>query len=409
MPTEADHFDLSDRLRSLEAVTGSELAHLSADELLNELLDRVHDLLGTDTAAVLLLDPSRRHLVATAARGISEEVHQGVRIPVGQGFAGRIAEQRSPLAIDRVAPDTVLNPILWEKGIRSLLGAPLMAGGEVLGVLHVGTWSSRSFTEEDAVLLQLVADRVSLAVQARMHQAERAAATTLQRSLLPEHLPSVPGLELASRYVAGDANGVVGGDWYDVFTLPSGALFAAVGDVVGNGLEAAQSMGRIRSVLRAYALDVEDPAELMAKLDRQVHYFRPGMSATAWCGVLDRDRRTLRMSSAGHPPPALAEPGHPARILDVPPDAPIGLGSAAGRRTTRMELVEGALLCAYTDGLIERRGVPLDDGLERLRRAVSANPAETVCATVMAELIGSDVPMDDIAVLVLHRLPAHHD
>jgi serine phosphatase RsbU (regulator of sigma subunit) len=347
--------------------------------------------------------------VATAARGISEEVHQGVRIPVGQGFAGRIAEQRSPLAIDRVAPDTVLNPILWEKGIRSLLGAPLMAGGEVLGVLHVGTWSSRSFTEEDAVLLQLVADRVSLAVQARMHQAERAAATTLQRSLLPEHLPSVPGLELASRYVAGDANGVVGGDWYDVFTLPSGALFAAVGDVVGNGLEAAQSMGRIRSVLRAYALDVEDPAELMAKLDRQVHYFRPGMSATAWCGVLDRDRRTLRMSSAGHPPPALAEPGHPARILDVPPDAPIGLGSAAGRRTTRMELVEGALLCAYTDGLIERRGVPLDDGLERLRRAVSANPAETVCATVMAELIGSDVPMDDIAVLVLHRLPAHHD
>ncbi|HZZ48225.1 MAG TPA: GAF domain-containing protein, partial [Pseudonocardia sp.] len=122
----------ADRLRSLEAVTGAELAHLSADELLAELLDRVHELLGADTAAVLLLDPSSQYLVATAALGLAEEVHQGVRIPVGLGFAGRVAAERRPLAIDRVDEGTVINPILWERGIHSLLGAPLLAGGEVL-------------------------------------------------------------------------------------------------------------------------------------------------------------------------------------------------------------------------------------------------------------------------------------
>jgi GAF domain-containing protein len=201
-----------ERLRWLEVVTDSGLAQLSVDRLLEELLDRVRELMGVDTAAVLLLDPSRRFLIATAARGIEEEVHQGVRIPLGRGFAGRVASEQHWVAIDQVDHTTVFNPILWEKGIASLLGVPMVTGGTVLGVLHVGSLTRRRFTERDAQLLQMVADRAALAIQARMSQAERAAAAMMHRTLLPAQLPEAAGWEFASRYVPG-GEGEVGGDW----------------------------------------------------------------------------------------------------------------------------------------------------------------------------------------------------
>jgi signal transduction protein with GAF and PtsI domain len=156
-----------DRLRRIEAVTDAALAHLDMEELLGELLERVRELLDADTAAVLLMDPSSRYLVASAARGIEEEVQQGVRIPLGKGFAGRIAAEKRAVFIEQVDHSNVLNPILREKGIRSLLGVPLLVSGSVLGVLHVGTLSPRRFTSEDSDLLQLVADRVALAVGVR--------------------------------------------------------------------------------------------------------------------------------------------------------------------------------------------------------------------------------------------------
>ena len=188
--------------------------------------------------------------------------------------------------LDRVDHTTVLNPILRDKGIRSLLGVPLLVGGAVLGVLHVGTLTPRTFSAEDTGLLQLVADRVALAVNARTSQVERAAARALQRSLLPTALPDVSGFEFAARYVPGGP-GQVGGDWYDVFTLPSGALCIVAGDVVGRGLPAAVEMGRLRHALRAYTLDTADPAELLHRLDRQVRQFEPDVMATILCAVVD--------------------------------------------------------------------------------------------------------------------------
>jgi serine phosphatase RsbU (regulator of sigma subunit) len=390
-----------ERLRRLEAVTDAALSHLDLDELLTELLDRVRELLSVDTAAVLMLNRSGRFLVAAAARGLEEEVRQGVQIPVGAGFAGRIAADKRPVAIEQVDHTNVLNPILRDRGIRSLLGVPLLDAGAVLGVLHVGTLTTRRFTDGDARLLQAVADRIALAIQARTRHSERIAAATLQRSLLPDELPDVPGLEFASRYVTGE--GSVGGDWYDVFTLPSGTLCTVVGDVVGRGLGAAQAMGRIRDVLRGYAMDTEDPAELLAKLDRQVRYFQPEMLASTWCAMIDPAHLELRMSTAGHPPPMLARLGQPTTMLDLPADPLIGIGSNRTRHTTTVDLPPGAVLCAYTDGLVERRGVPLDVGLELLRQAVTTGTPETICATVMAKLIGPHAPGDDIAVLVLSR------
>jgi GAF domain-containing protein len=184
---------LAERLHRIEAVTHSDLAHLDVEDLLHELLGRVRVLLTVDTAVVLLRTPGGDHLVATAACGIDEEVHQGVRVPIGEGFAGRVAREKGPVVLDEVTPANVHNPLLLEKGIRSLLGAPLVVGEELLGVLHVGTLTPRRFTDEDVDLLQLVADRVALAVRSRLSQDERAAAATVQRSLLPARLRLLTG------------------------------------------------------------------------------------------------------------------------------------------------------------------------------------------------------------------------
>ncbi|MPY85954.1 MAG: SpoIIE family protein phosphatase, partial [Actinophytocola sp.] len=173
---------------------------------------------------------------------------------------------------------------------------------------------------------------------------ERAAATALQRSLLPARLPSVPGGELAARYVPGGEAGV-GGDWYDVFTLPSGRLGVVIGDVVSHGLRAAVIMGRMRSALRAYALETEDPAVVLEKLDRETGNFEPGVMAT------------------------------------------VGF--------------------AIYDGLVERRNIPVDDGLNRLCGVLEAgSSAEGACATIMDKLLAGQDPNDDIALVILCQTSA---
>jgi signal transduction histidine kinase len=159
------------RVENVQAVMDAALAHLELDELLSVLLPRIRSILESDTCAVLLLDEEADELVARAAVGIEEEVEQGVRIPVGGGFAGRVAAGRRPVVLDDVDHADVLNPILREKGIKSLLGVPLLAGDEVIGVLHVGSLTPRLFREDDIELLELVAARVALAIErARLHE-----------------------------------------------------------------------------------------------------------------------------------------------------------------------------------------------------------------------------------------------
>jgi signal transduction histidine kinase len=160
-----------ERLEQVQAVTDVALALLDLDELLGELLHRIRAILGSDTAAILLLDVERRELVARAAVGIEEEVEQGVRIPLGAGFAGRIAAERKPLFLPNIGQANVLNPLLREKGITSLLGVPLLAHGDVLVVLHVCTLAQRDFGSDEIELLQMVAERAALAIEkARLHR-----------------------------------------------------------------------------------------------------------------------------------------------------------------------------------------------------------------------------------------------
>jgi sigma-B regulation protein RsbU (phosphoserine phosphatase) len=390
-----------EQLKRIQAVTDATLARLNLDDLLGELLDRVREILRVDTAAVLLMDPAGRHLVATAAKGIEEEVRQGIQIPIGMGFAGRIAAERQPVIIDDVDHTNVLNPILRDKGIRSLLGVPLVVSGLVIGVLHVGTLQPRRFSAEDAELLQLVADRVALATQAKRANQERAAAATLQRSLLPARPPAVDGLDFAARYVSGEDGGV-GGDWYDVFSLPSGAVALTMGDVVGRGLGAAVVMGRLRSALRAYSLEWEDPAEVLSQLDAMVAHFEPEQFVTVLYAVLDPSSRTMHISSAGHPAPVLAPPDGPARFFDIETDPPLGVVPSIKRRSSEVAIPPGCTVYLFTDGLVERRGLSLDQGLEMLREAALPVSAEMGCTSILFSLVGNQVPDDDIALLAIH-------
>jgi signal transduction histidine kinase len=176
--------DPAERLRQLQVVTDAALAHLTLEDLLDELLLRIRDLLETDTAAVLLLEETGTELVARAAKGLEEEVERGVRVPLGQGFAGRIAAARHPVVLDDADHADVLNPILRQKGIKSMLGVPLIAHDEVLGVLHVGTLAPRTFTEDDVELLEAVAQRVALAIDRSLVYEQVVRLTQLQRDFI---------------------------------------------------------------------------------------------------------------------------------------------------------------------------------------------------------------------------------
>jgi serine phosphatase RsbU (regulator of sigma subunit) len=288
--------------------------------------------------------------------------------------------------------------------VRSLLGVPIFAAGEVIGVLHVGTLTHRDFTPDDIVMLQRAADRAGAAGEIRSRKLDQAAALALQRSLLPARLPSIRGLAMAARYVPGHEFGI-GGDWYDVFTLPSGWLGVVIGDVSGHGLASAVVMGRVRSALRAYALVLDDPAEVLAALDRKIHHFEAGSLTTALYAMVAPDRTEMHISSAGHLSPVLVAPGRPATLLEVPADAPLGVGRAYGpRRTTVVDFPAGALLLCYTDGLVERRHQIIDVGMKTLTDVVRADAPDLVCDSVMNQL-GLEQPTDDIAVLAVRRLP----
>jgi serine phosphatase RsbU (regulator of sigma subunit) len=400
--TAVDPVSVEARLRGIQSITDAALSRLDDSDLLAELLDRTREVLRADTAAVLLLDFSSGQLIATAAAGLEEEVRQGVRIPVGHGFAGRIAAEHRPVVLDRVDHTTVLNPILWAKGIRSMAGVPMVAGGRVIGVLHVGSLTPRRFTTGDVELLQLAGGRAAAAVQSMMAREDRVAVAALQRSLVPSALPAVSGAELAARYVPG--SGAVGGDWYDVFTVPSGQVCVTVGDVAGSGLPAAVIMGRMRSTLRAYALETTDPAEVLARLDRKMRHFEPDALATVVYAVFEPGLGQMHVALAGHFPPVIAVPGRQAMLAEVRGGALIGIAADARRPVSTVLVPPGALLCFFTDGLVERPGEVIDEGLDRLCRVVRAEPTEAACATVMGAMVGSEPARDDIALLMVRRL-----
>jgi serine phosphatase RsbU (regulator of sigma subunit) len=381
-------------------VTDAALANLTVDGLLDELLIRVSDALSADTAAILLLDEKRTELVARAAKGLEEEVREGVRIPVGRGFAGTIAATGKPVAIFDIDHSIVINPILRKKGVRSLLGVPLVVEGRTVGVLHVGTLTPRRFTHEDEHLLQLVGDRVALALHAALYEQERAVARTLMRAFLPERLPVVPGLELAARYRPA-RRGDVGGDWYDVFILPNGSVAIAIGDVAGRGIGAATTMARLRNALRAYALDFPTPSDVLNRLNRFLVQYDSDSMATLLFGVVEPAEMRFRYASAGHIPPVFRRPAGNGFLRAMPTGLPLGVAMERSYLDADAALLPGTTVILCTDGLIERRHQSLEVGLASLREASSIDAApEELADAIIQRLITDENHGDDVALLV---------
>ncbi|TLQ43967.1 SpoIIE family protein phosphatase [Streptomyces marianii] len=283
--------------------------------------------------------------------------------------------------------------------VQSTLAVPMVAHDTVVGLVQFSrAKGSEPFGERDRALAVELAARAAVCIDnARLYRREHERALILQRSLLPPGDPEAAGLDIACRYLPGNTATEVGGDWFDVIELPGHRTALVVGDVMGRGLRAAVAMGELRTAVRTLALLDLEPAEVLSALDeiarglgtpsgaqqasRVAHKSRgPELSevylATCVYAVYDPVTRRCTFANAGHLPPVLVEPGEEALMLDVPPGMPLGVGGEPFEEV-QVELPEGALLALYTDGLVESRDHPLDEGLSAFRRALT-EPARSV-------------------------------
>ncbi|MFG2196821.1 SpoIIE family protein phosphatase [Streptomyces sp. NPDC048639] len=328
----------------------------------------------------------------------SIESEQAVLVP-------RLGDSPGWQEVDHARASRVL-----DYGIHSLITAPLPARGMVLGV--VTFWRSEKpepFEQDDLFLAAELAARAAVSLDnARRYTREHGMAVALQRSLLPRALPEQNAVEVASRYLPAQEG--VGGDWFDVIPLPGARVALVMGDVVGHGLHAAATMGRLRTAVQNFSsLDLQ-PDEILSHLDELVALTDQDAvaagddttitGATCLYVVYDSVSRMCAIARAGHPTPALTHPDGTVDFLDVPPGLPLGIGGLPFE-STELRLPQGSRLVLYTDGLVERRGQDIDTGLRLLRETLAHadQSSEETCDAVLDALL-SDSQRDDIALLV---------
>jgi serine phosphatase RsbU (regulator of sigma subunit) len=257
---------------------------------------------------------------------------------------------------------------------------------------------------ERARLLRAEQERSAVALRESEERlaAEHRLVEVLQRTILPEELPHLSGLEVAAFYQPAETGVEVGGDWYDAFEHPAGGLVIVVGDVAGHGVLAATLMGRLRNVARAFALEDPDPARILARLDNMLQTLEDDAFATAIAAHFEPATRTLTWARAGHPPPLLCSRGE-FEYLEDTGGTPLGAMSSDYERSERT-LDDGALLLLYTDGLVERRSHPIDEGLAWLASRVCnarERDLDALCASLIEERFGNEPSEDDICVFAL--------
>jgi serine phosphatase RsbU (regulator of sigma subunit)/anti-sigma regulatory factor (Ser/Thr protein kinase) len=393
------------RLAQLQRVTEAGLAHLGVDDLMAELLGRVREALAADTVVTWLMGDDDC-LQVQAAVGIDRSVVPELSREQSRRMTTRVSRGETPIVIQDVDAGESAMAHLRAQEARSLAVVPLVVEGRVTGLLQVGTRASRRFDGDELALLQLVADRMALAIdRARTYEHHHAVAETLQRSLLPDRLPQLPDAELAGQYLPG-AGATVGGDWYDVITLPDGEVALVMGDVVGRGVRAASVMGQLRSACRIYAAQGQGAASVVKCLNEFAHDLGSGEMATLVYLALDPSTGRGRFVSAGHPPPLVRSADGSTAYLDAEPQLPLGAVKQVTYVEHEVQLEPGAMVVLYTDGLVERRDASLDEGLARLADAVAAAPHEPAgcCDFVLHELLGGHRAGDDVALLALQRV-----
>lgn len=396
----------------------------TAEELAELAVPRFADFVSVDLYSAVLSGgqpEAGKALRRAAASGIRKDaplyaVGEQIRLvdsapqarSLGTGQA--VIEPRLSEAQGWRAQDLERSAQVVEYGIHSLITVPLRAGTLVLGV--VSFWRSQKpepFDSDEVELAEELVARAAVSIDnARRYTREHSMAVTLQRSLLPRSLPEQDALEIAYRYLPAQAG--VGGDWFDVLPLSGARVALVVGDVVGHGLYAAATMGRLRTAVHNFSSLDLPPDELLSLLDELVGRIdqdeteegssAPVTGATCLYAVYDPVSRLCTIARAGHPPPALIRPDGTVEFPDVPAGPPLGLGGLPFE-TVDLELAEGSRLVLYTDGLVEDREHDIDVGLELLRTALEQagrSPEETCQAVVDARLPAR--PSDDIALIV---------
>ncbi|HEX5980215.1 MAG TPA: SpoIIE family protein phosphatase [Thermoleophilaceae bacterium] len=417
----------------LQQVTEAALEHLEPAELMGLVVERMKQAFRADMARILLIEPKREesdprrretraHSAEPSASGRARagrlrpsELSLGAAagfgfgaktdtVPIGDVLSQVVGEGR-PVILDGLQGGAGLDAMLAAAAPRALMASPLTVKGRMAGVVEIATRKERRFTPEEESLLVLMADRAGLAIEhARAYEREVGTVEMLQRSLLPDKLPILPGVRIAARYSPGGAD--VGGDWYDAIPLDDGRVGLAMGDVVGHGLGAASLMGQLRHAARAYALEGHTPPAVLDLLDRLVRSLPGAQMATLLYLVVDSNLRTVRFASAGHVPPLVVDPDGQPRFLEGAPNPPLGVFDSSGHEEITAKLEPGSTIVLYTDGLVEERGVSIDAGLEALRQA-ARNPGHPVelCDHLVDSMLSIHPAHDDIAVLALQALP----
>ncbi|MEV0989520.1 SpoIIE family protein phosphatase [Streptomyces sp. NPDC049949] len=395
----------------------------TAEELAEVAVPRFADMVTVD-----LLDPVLRgeeppeastEMRRTAVAGLEGDhplspVGELIRFaptgPMAAGLAGGHAVLEADLrATHRWRSQDQANALqILDRGIHSLIVVPLRARGVVLGM--AGYWRGKDsppFDEEDVSFAEELTARAALSVDnARRYTREHTMAVALQRSLLPRGVPEHSAVEVAHRYLAAQAG--VGGDWFDVIPLPGARVALVVGDVVGHGLHAAATMGRLRTAVYNFSTLDLPPDELLSHLDELVAHIDADeqewqgiTGATCLCAIYDPVSGQVTAATAGHPGPALVGPDGTVSFPEVPVSPPLGLGAGLPMETMTATLPEGSRLALFTDGLIENRDRDPDAGLAALRAAL-AGPARTpeeTCTEVINAMLPAR-PSDDVALLV---------
>ena len=376
---------VAELVAGMQALVDAALAHRTLDGILRELVTQVRGVLDADAATIYIADESEQLSVGASAPA---------DVTGGGEFANTVAEAREAM--------------LAQGDAGALVGVPLLAEDEVTAVLVAQATPPREFGGEDLTLLRLAGERVGLAIaHARVYEREHRIAETLQRSLLPDRLPSLPGLDVAARYLPAASEAEVGGDWYDVMPIAGGAVGLVMGDVAGKGLAGASMVGRLRSALRAYALESHDGARVVERLNRLLWTeAEESQMATMLYVIVDPAASAVRWVNAGHPPPLMITGGEP-RFLEGAGSVPLGVLPFPTYEEVSAPMEPGSTLLLYTDGLVERPGENIDDGMAELAARVREAPEDPdgLCDHLLATLVPAGGATDDVALLTLRNLP----
>ncbi len=405
------------RTARLQQATSMLAEALTVEQVVQVITEVGRSAVGAERSAVAVLDPDRLRLRVVNDGGLPDsDGSHPYELPLSAPSVMTAAIQarrplllENPEALRRLFEDSVgVQRFLEHSDEKAWVGLPLLSSGASIGALRFSFTRPRQITEEERVFLEALAGQCALALErATLYEREHTTAETLQRSLLPDSLPTVPGMILEARCMPVTRNMEIGGDWYDAFRLPDGRLAVATGDVMGKGLTAAAGMGRVRNALRALALTDPRPAAVLSGLDRLFQATEPEEQVTTVAYlVVDPATGDGIAGNAGHLPPLLLSPDHPPRL--DPTEAGTPLGWASPRQQYAFRLPPGNTAVLYSDGLVENRKRGLDTGLDELVAVASQAPAEItedparLLGYLVDRMLAGHEQDDDVTVLVLH-------